>query len=136
MSKGCETCYYESFDEKAYPCSLCIRGIKRTDKWMPSKKTKVEIQTDEEYINNLPWTEVGSGEQTDDAYFLKLMGAVERGEISDAGANQAWLEYINHKDEPQTEENDIPEYAPWRDAFDSMDCCSMEVQDDNGNDID
>lgn len=37
----------------------------------------------------------------DDAYFLKLMGAVERGEISDAGANQAWYEYINHKDEPQ-----------------------------------
>ena len=39
----------------------------------------------------------------DDAYFLKLMGAVERGEISDAGANQAWYEHINHKDEPQTE---------------------------------
>ena len=39
----------------------------------------------------------------DDAYFLELMGAVERGEISDAGANQAWYEYINHKDEPQTE---------------------------------
>ena len=36
----------------------------------------------------------------DDAYFLELMGAVERGEISDAGANQAWYEYINHKDEP------------------------------------
>lgn len=40
------------------------------------------------------------------------------------------------EDEPQTEENKIPEYAPWRDAFDGMDCCSMEVQDDNGNDID
>ena len=39
----------------------------------------------------------------DDAYFLELMGAVERGEISDAGANQAWYEYINHKDEPQIE---------------------------------
>lgn len=39
--------------------------------------------------------------QTDDAYFLELMGAVERGEISDAGANQAWYEYINHKDESQ-----------------------------------
>ena len=55
---------------------------------------------DEEYINNLPWKEVGNGEQTDDAYFLELMGAVERDEISDAGANQAWYEYINHKDEP------------------------------------
>ena len=39
----------------------------------------------------------------DGAYFLELMGAVARGEISDAGANQAWYEYINHKDEPQTE---------------------------------
>ena len=39
----------------------------------------------------------------DDAYFLELMGAVERGEISDAGATQAWYEYINHKDEPQTD---------------------------------
>ena len=44
--------------------------------------------------------------QTDDAYFLKLMSAVERGEISDAGANQAWYEYINHKDEPQTERSE------------------------------
>ena len=42
----------------------------------------------------------------DDAYFLELMGAVERGEISDAGANQAWYEYINHKDEPQTERSE------------------------------
>ena len=42
----------------------------------------------------------------DDAYFLELMGAVERGEISDAGANQAWYEHINHKDEPQTDGND------------------------------
>ena len=42
----------------------------------------------------------------DDAYFLELMGAVKRGEISDAGANQAWYEYINHKDEPQTERSE------------------------------
>lgn len=42
--KGCGNCYYAFFDERAYPCSLCIRGIKRTDKWMPSKKTKAEIQ--------------------------------------------------------------------------------------------
>lgn len=46
MNKGCDNCYYEYFDEKAYPCSLCVRGIKRTDKWMPSKKTKAEIQTE------------------------------------------------------------------------------------------
>lgn len=40
--KGCDNCYYSFFDEKTYPCSLCIRGIKRTDQWQPSKKTKAE----------------------------------------------------------------------------------------------
>lgn len=38
--KGCDNCYYTYFDERAYPCSLCIRGIERTDQWQPSKKTK------------------------------------------------------------------------------------------------
>lgn len=42
---GCDNCYYSFFDEKAYPCSLCIRGIERTDKWQPSKKTKTEQKT-------------------------------------------------------------------------------------------
>lgn len=41
--KGCDNCYYSWFDEKAYPCSLCVRGIERTDKWQPSKKTKERI---------------------------------------------------------------------------------------------
>lgn len=40
--KGCDNCYYTYFDERAYPCSLCIRGIERTDMWQPSKKTKAE----------------------------------------------------------------------------------------------
>ena len=40
--KGCDNCYYTYFDERAYPCSLCIRGIERTDQWQPSKKTKAE----------------------------------------------------------------------------------------------
>ena len=42
VDKGCDNCYYEYFDEKAYPCSLCIRGSERTDKWQPSKKTKAD----------------------------------------------------------------------------------------------
>lgn len=47
VDKGCDNCYYTYFDEKAYPCSLCIRGIERTDKWQPSKKTKADTpQTD------------------------------------------------------------------------------------------
>ena len=48
VDKGCDNCYYTYFDEKAYPCSLCIRGIERTDQWQPSKKTKANTpQTDE-----------------------------------------------------------------------------------------
>lgn len=31
--KSCENCYYKYFDARAYPCSLCIRGVKRTNKW-------------------------------------------------------------------------------------------------------
>lgn len=46
--KGCDNCYYTYFDEKAYPCSLCIRGVERTDMWQPSKKTKAEAQTERE----------------------------------------------------------------------------------------
>lgn len=41
--------------------------------------------------------------QSDSEYYLELADAVMRGEMSDAGANQAWYEYINHKDEPQTD---------------------------------
>ena len=43
--KGCDNCYFSYFDEKAYPCSLCIRGIERTDMWQPSRETKAEAQT-------------------------------------------------------------------------------------------
>ena len=39
---GCDNCYYSYFDERAYPCSLCIRGIERTDQWQPSRKTKAD----------------------------------------------------------------------------------------------
>lgn len=44
--KGCDNCYYTYFDERAYPCSLCIRGIERTDQWQPSRKTKAAAQTE------------------------------------------------------------------------------------------
>lgn len=44
--KGCDNCYYSYFDERAYPCSLCIRGIERTDQWQPSKKTKADRKTE------------------------------------------------------------------------------------------
>ena len=44
--KGCDNCYYTYFDERAYPCSLCIRGVERTDQWQPSKKTKADRKTE------------------------------------------------------------------------------------------
>lgn len=33
--QGCDTCYYEDWDENAYPCSMCIRGYRRKDQWRP-----------------------------------------------------------------------------------------------------
>ena len=53
--KGCDNCYYSYFDEKAYPCSLCIRGIERTDQWQPSRKTKAEqtLPSKEEFVQGM-----------------------------------------------------------------------------------
>ena len=67
----------------------------------------------------------------DDAYFLELMGAVERGEISDAGANQAWYEYINHKDEPQTCDDCIWSVCNYNKAFEDepQTDCKMPYED-------
>ena len=52
--KGCDNCYYSFFDERAYPCSLCIRGIERTDQWQPSKKTKADRKIEPTGYNLLP----------------------------------------------------------------------------------
>lgn len=38
--KGCPNCFYENFDGKAYPCSMCIRGLKREDMWKPEATGK------------------------------------------------------------------------------------------------
>lgn len=38
IEPGCDTCYYELFDENAYPCSMCIRGYERTDKFQPKQR--------------------------------------------------------------------------------------------------
>lgn len=34
----CEFCYYEYFDGKAYPCSMCICGEKREDMFQPKNR--------------------------------------------------------------------------------------------------
>lgn len=31
----CQFCYYEYFDSRAYPCSMCVCGEERTDKFQP-----------------------------------------------------------------------------------------------------
>ena len=31
--KGCDNCYYLRLDKELYPCSMCIRGMERRDKW-------------------------------------------------------------------------------------------------------
>ena len=38
IEPGCDTCYYELFDENAYPCNMCIRGYERTDKFQPKQR--------------------------------------------------------------------------------------------------
>ena len=43
----------------------------------------------------------------DDEYWKHLFIEVVKGHMSDAEANQAWYEYINHKTEPQTD-------CPWK----------------------
>lgn len=33
----CQFCYYEYADSKAYPCSMCVCGEERTDKFRPKE---------------------------------------------------------------------------------------------------
>jgi hypothetical protein len=40
----CEFCYYECFDDKAYPCSRCVCNQPTENMWRP--KIKDEPQTD------------------------------------------------------------------------------------------
>ena len=56
-SKDCETCNHYHPDHEAIACERCLDG--KYSRYEP----KTESQ--EEYINNLPWTEVGNGEQPD-----------------------------------------------------------------------
>ena len=111
--KICDNCRYYNSN---IPCGSTPSACKKADKFAEEfvdalKKLKPK---DEPTISKMEQVDKG------DAYFLELMGAVERGEISDAGANQAWYEYINHKDEPQT---DCPKTCP------SIDICTKDDTD-------
>lgn len=88
--KGCDNCYYTYFDEKAYPCSLCIRGIERTDQWQPSKKTKAEAQTEvkvEPTWEGLTYGRFEAEPQTDigtsDTVYSDTAGYVPRADMTD-----------------------------------------------------
>jgi len=65
--------------------------------------------------------EVADTPQTEDDLLLELMDAVERGEMSDASANQAYVEYISKR----VEESDTPQTE--------RKSCKLELFDDDGN---
>ena len=71
--------------------------------------------------------------QTEDDYFLELMGAVERGEMSDASANQAYYEYINKQaEESDTPQTDCDRYVITNDEGDKAYNCIGCTQTDCG----
>ena len=40
--KGCNSCYYEAFNENAYPCSRCIRNAPQEDMWRSKSRDNPE----------------------------------------------------------------------------------------------
>ena len=54
----CQFCYYEYFDSRAYPCSMCVCGEERTDLFQPKgrqNKRRDETQTEVDKIMNEPY---------------------------------------------------------------------------------
>ena len=37
IERSCQFCYYEHFDENAFPCSVCICGIERKNMFQPKE---------------------------------------------------------------------------------------------------
>lgn len=42
QDKTCEFCYYQYFDERAYPCSRCVCNMPTENKFMPIKRAERE----------------------------------------------------------------------------------------------
>ena len=76
----CNGCKFVGTYDTEFPCANCSRKTKdyyandepqtevdwKDQMWAEAvEASKDEPQTDEEYINSLPWTEVGNGEQTE-----------------------------------------------------------------------
>ena len=57
----CQFCYYEYFDSRAYPCSMCIYGEERKDKFQPKGKQNKRIDKD----TNVRSKELKTEQQTD-----------------------------------------------------------------------
>ena len=55
---NCDTCKHNKLEWYSEVCDSCCGNNNHYE-------PKDEPQTEEEYINSLPWTEVGNGEQTD-----------------------------------------------------------------------
>jgi hypothetical protein len=49
----CEYCYYDWFDSRAYPCSMCIYGEKRRDMFKPKVHSTDDISDGENAKYNL-----------------------------------------------------------------------------------
>ena len=155
--KGCDNCYYTYFDEKAYPCSLCIRGIERTDQWQPSKKTKADRKTENssEKPNNCELQTIrcpkcGRTDYIRDMEkdmgikgshykykcincntYIKDEPTISKMEQVDKDIN------VRSKTEPQTEEwHDDCNTCRWHDGACTIPCCDYEPktepQTDNG----
>ena len=82
-SQTCDTCKYDDAEWYVNRCDECVCGNGKPSNYVPK---------------DTPQTEKSNSE-----YYLELADAVMRGEMSDASANQAWYEYINKQDTPQTE---------------------------------
>jgi hypothetical protein len=83
-SKDCTTCRFDDKYGEESICSNCSRHY--SDCYEPKDEHSgevtemVEPQTDEEHINNLPWTEAGNGEQTN----IEIARAIVHKAIDDA----------------------------------------------------
>ena len=93
--KGCDNCYYSFFDERAYPCSLCIRGVERTDRWQPSKKTKADRNSSEKPNN------CEAKNYCDDCLYTDTCDSKEFFYACTSKATISKMEQV--EDEPQTE---------------------------------
>ena len=49
-SRNCSTCYYESFDARAYPCSRCTRNLPSRDMWQAKTAKDINVCKKEPYF--------------------------------------------------------------------------------------